>query len=31
MEKMTDGHIHIERGPYTIEWIRRFVDKAVEM
>ena len=28
---MTDGHIHIERGPYTLEWIRKFVDKAVEM
>lgn len=28
---MTDGHIHIERGPYTLDWIRRFVDRAVEM
>ena len=28
---MIDGHIHIERGPYTLEWIRKFVDKAVEM
>ena len=28
---MTDGHIHIERGPYTLEWIQKFVDKAVEM
>ena len=27
---MTDGHIHIERGDYTLEWIQRFVDKAVE-
>ncbi len=27
---MTDGHIHIERGPYTLEWISRFVDRAVE-
>ena len=27
---MIDGHIHIERGPYTLEWIQRFVDKAVE-
>ena len=27
---MIDGHIHIERGPYTLEWIRKFVDKAVE-
>lgn len=28
---MIDGHIHIERGPYTLEWIKRFADKAVEM
>lgn len=28
---MIDGHIHIERGEYTLEWIQRFVDKAVEM
>lgn len=28
---MTDGHIHIERGPYTLDWVRRFVDRAVEM
>ena len=28
---MTDGHIHIERGPYTLDWIRQFADKAVEM
>lgn len=28
---MVDGHIHIERGEYTLEWIQRFVDKAVEM
>jgi len=28
---MTDGHIHIERGEYTLDWIQRFVDKAVEM
>ena len=27
---MIDGHIHIERGPYTLEWIQKFVDKAVE-
>ena len=31
MEKrMIDGHIHIERGDYSLEWIRRFVDRAVE-
>lgn len=28
---MIDGHIHIERGPYTLEWINQFVNKAVEM
>ena len=28
---MIDGHIHIERGPYTLDWINRFVDRAVEM
>lgn len=28
---MTDGHIHIERGAYTLDWIRQFVNKAVEM
>ena len=26
---MTDGHIHIERGPYTLDWIQEFVDRAV--
>lgn len=28
---MIDGHIHIERGEYTLDWINRFVDRAVEM
>ncbi len=28
---MTDGHIHIERGAYTLDWINQFVSKAVEM
>ena len=28
---MTDGHIHIEKGPYILDWIQKFVDKAVEM
>lgn len=28
---MIDGHIHIERGEYTLEWIDEFVKKAVEM
>ncbi len=27
---MVDGHIHIERGDYTLEWIQQFVDKAVD-
>lgn len=28
---LKDLHIHIERGPYTKEWIDQFVDKAVKM
>ena len=28
---MIDGHIHIERGDYTLEWIQKFVDRAVAM
>lgn len=28
---MRDVHIHIERGPYTKEWIDKFVNQAVEM
>lgn len=28
---MIDGHIHIERGDYTLEWIEKFVDQAVKM
>lgn len=27
---MIDGHIHIESGPYTPEWIDRFVQRATE-
>lgn len=27
---MIDGHIHIEQGDYTTEWIRRFADRAAE-
>lgn len=26
---MRDVHIHIEKGPYTKEWIDRFVEQAV--
>ena len=29
--KMIDGHIHIERGAYKLDWINQFVSKAVEM
>ena len=29
--KLTDGHIHIERGPYTLDWIRQFADKAAQL
>lgn len=28
---MIDGHIHIEYGDYTLEWIQQFVDRAVAM
>ena len=28
---MIDGHIHIERGAYTLDWINQFVSRAVEM
>jgi len=28
---LIDGHIHIERGEYTVEWIKEFVKKAQEM
>ena len=28
---MIDGHIHIERRDYTLEWIQKYVDRAVEM
>lgn len=28
---MIDGHIHIENGAYTLDWIRQFVNRAAEM
>ena len=28
---MKDLHIHIERGPYTVEWIERFIRQAIHM
>lgn len=27
---MIDGHIHIEQGDYSLEWINKFVNKAME-
>lgn len=27
-DSMTDGHVHLERGPYTKEWMRQFVEQA---
>jgi histidinol-phosphatase (PHP family) len=26
---MIDAHVHVERGPYTLEWVRRFVEVAI--
>lgn len=26
---MIDGHVHIERGAYTIEWLMQFVNTAI--
>lgn len=28
---MKDLHIHIEKGPYTVNWIEQFIEKAVQM
>ena len=28
---MIDGHIHLEYGDYTLDYIQKFVDKALEM
>lgn len=28
---MIDGHIHIERGDYSLEWVEQFVNQAVKM
>jgi histidinol-phosphatase (PHP family) len=27
---MIDGHVHIERGPYNLKWIDKFVDTALQ-
>lgn len=29
-ESVIDAHVHIEKGPYTEEWIMKFVDEAVK-
>lgn len=31
MSELKDLHIHIERGPYTVEWIEKFINQAVKM
>ncbi len=31
MEALKDLHIHIERGPYTVEWIEKFINHAIKM
>lgn len=28
--RMIDGHVHIERGNYTLDWINEFVKYALE-
>ena len=28
---MVDAHVHIERGPYTREWINKFINQAILM
>lgn len=27
---MTDSHVHLEQGPYTLGWVQKFVDTAVK-
>ena len=27
---MIDRHVHIERGPYTKEWLNKFIDTALK-
>ncbi|MFA5161715.1 MAG: hypothetical protein WC421_05675 [Elusimicrobiales bacterium] len=26
---MIDAHVHIERGPYTLDWLKRFISTAI--
>ena len=28
---MIDAHVHIERGPYTLEWVNEFINQAIKM
>jgi histidinol-phosphatase (PHP family) len=30
-DTITDYHVHVERGPYTIEWLEKFVEQAQKM
>ena len=27
---MIDAHVHIERGPYTLDWLNQFIEAAVK-
>jgi histidinol-phosphatase (PHP family) len=27
-DTVTDYHVHVERGPYTVEWLEKFVEQA---
>jgi histidinol-phosphatase (PHP family) len=27
---LIDSHVHLEKGPYTLDWLSKFIDKAIE-
>ena len=27
---MIDGHVHLEKGDYSVEWVEQFVEYAVK-
>ena len=27
---MIDAHVHIERGPYALDWLSQFIEQAVK-
>lgn len=31
MQALTDYHVHLETGPYTLEWLKQYLDKAKEI